>query len=261
MSPESRTIARSSPNDDAIWVESLVKYYPRAAEPALDNFTLHVKRGEFFGLLGPNGAGKTTALSIVSGFMTPDSGTVEVLGERLYPNLRKIKPRIGLVPQELALYENLTAMENLLFFGRFYGLHGDRLHSEIRRCLKFTELQDQAGKRVSAFSGGMKRRLNLSAGILHNPRILFLDEPTVGIDAQSRNLIHQRLTELNRAGTTLIYTTHYMEEAEELCSQVGIIDNGTLLLQGRPAELTRSGGFKNLNDLFFSLTGKKLRDA
>jgi len=261
MSLDSPFIYGTRSNNDAISVNSLVKFYTHSTEPALDNFTLQVKNGEFFGLLGPNGAGKTTALSIVSGFMKPDSGSVEVLGEKLFDKLQHIKLQIGLVPQDLALYENLTASENLAFFGRFYGLTGSTLRTEINRCLKFTELQDQADRRVSAFSGGMKRRLNLSAGILHNPRILFLDEPTVGIDAQSRNLIHQRLTELNQSGTTLIYTTHYMEEAEELCSQIGIIDKGKLLLRGKPAELTTPNGFKNLNDLFFSLTGKQLRDG
>ncbi len=260
MSPDSPPIDEFNTTEDAISVDSLVKYYKRSHQPALDNFSLQVKTGDFFGLLGPNGAGKTTVISIISGFIKPDSGSVNVLGKSFYSNLREIKKQIGLVPQDLALYENLTAWENLAFFARFYGLTGKTLRHEIDRCLRFSELQDQADRRVSTFSGGMKRRLNLSAGILHNPKILFLDEPTVGIDAQSRNLIHQRLLELNRMGMTLIYTTHYMEEAEELCSKVGIIDKGTLLLQGKPGELTKAQGFNNLNHLFFSLTGKQLRD-
>lgn len=260
MSAESSPVSGNSKYDDAISVDSLVKFYNKSAHPALDKFTLKVKQGDFFGLLGPNGAGKTTALSIISGFIKPDNGSVHVLGKSLYRNLGEIKTKIGLVPQDLALYENLTAWENLAFFGRFYGLTGKKLRREITRCLNFTELQEQGDRRVSTFSGGMKRRLNLSAGILHNPQILFLDEPTVGIDAQSRNLIHQRLQDINRDGVTLIYTTHYMEEAEELCSKVGIIDKGKLLLQGVPQELTKEKGFKNLNHLFFSLTGKQLRD-
>jgi ABC-2 type transport system ATP-binding protein len=260
MSSTPSLLDQATMNTDAILVNSLAKVYKNSAEPALNNFSLQVKRGDFFGLLGPNGAGKTTAISIISGFMKPDSGSVQVLGEKLYTKLRKIKMLIGLVPQDLALYENLTARENLAFFGRFYGLYGKELGRHIDRCLKFTELQDRADRRVSTFSGGMKRRLNLSAGIIHKPQILFLDEPTVGIDAQSRHLIHQRLNELNESGTTLIYTTHYMEEAEELCSHVGIIDNGQILLQGKPDELTKAQGFKNLNHLFFSLTGKQLRD-
>ena len=245
----------------AIAADSLVKVYKNAVDPALNKFTLSVESGSFFGLLGPNGAGKTTALSIITGLLSPDSGSVTILGMRLDQHLQRIQSRIGLVPQDLALYENLTAVENLIFFGKLYGLAGKELQAEIGRCLEFTQLQDQRNRRVSTFSGGMKRRLNLSAGILNRPEILFLDEPTVGIDAQSRQLIHERLVALNRQGTTLIYTTHYMEEAQELCSHVGIIDNGRIIQQGRTMDLTREQGFSNLNDLFFSITGKKLRDV
>ena len=259
--------AVASPSDRArfagiaIEVDSLVKIYKNATDTALNNFSLSVESGSFFGLLGPNGAGKTTALSIITGLLAPDSGSVTILGMRLDRHLRQIQTKIGLVPQDLALYENLTATENLVFFGRLYGLTGRELQTEIDRCLEFTQLQDQRNRRVSTFSGGMKRRLNLSAGMLYQPDILFLDEPTVGIDAQSRQLIHERLTDLNRQGTTLIYTTHYMEEAQELCSHVGIIDDGRIIQQGRTMDLTRQQGFNNLNDLFFSITGKKLRDV
>jgi ABC-2 type transport system ATP-binding protein len=245
----------------AIVADSLVKIYKNAVDPALNKFSLSVEGGSFFGLLGPNGAGKTTALSIITGLLSPDSGSVAILGMQLDHHLRQIQTRIGLVPQDLALYENLTATENLIFFGKLYGLSGTDLHAEIDRCLEFTQLQDQRDRRVSTFSGGMKRRLNLSAGMLNRPEILFLDEPTVGIDAQSRQLIHERLVELNRQGTTLMYTTHYMEEAQELCSHVGIIDNGRIIHQGRTMDLTHEQGFSNLNDLFFSITGKKLRDV
>ncbi len=245
----------------AIEVDSLVKIYKNATDPALNNFSLSVEGGSFFGLLGPNGAGKTTALSIITGLLAPDSGSVTILGLRLDQHLRQIQTKIGLVPQDLALYENLTATENLVFFGKLYGLTGRELQTEIDRCLEFTQLQDQRNRRVSTFSGGMKRRLNLSAGMLYQPDILFLDEPTVGIDAQSRQLIHEQLTDLNQQGTTLIYTTHYMEEAQELCSHVGIIDDGRIIQQGRTMDLTRQQGFNNLNDLFFSITGKKLRDV
>lgn len=244
----------------AITVRSLVKVYKNSPDPALNNFSLDVKEGSFFGLLGPNGAGKTTAISIMNGFLAADSGSVFLLGVAL-TSLNTIKMKIGLVPQELALYENLTADENLRFFAALYNLKGKKLEERVTRSLEFTELQDQRQKRVSRFSGGMKRRLNLAAGILHDPQILFLDEPTVGIDAQSRQLIHERLVTLNKGGTTIIYTTHYMEEAQELCSHVGIIDAGRIVLQGQTEELTRSQGFANLNDLFFSITGKKLRDV
>jgi ABC-2 type transport system ATP-binding protein len=177
----------------AITVDSLVKRYKHAAGPALDKFSLTVEGGSFFGLLGPNGAGKTTALSIITGLLAQDSGSVTILGMQLDRHRRRIQKKIGLVPQDLALYEKLTAAENLTFFGRLYGLAGKELQVEIERCLEFTQLQDQRDRRVAAFSGGMKRRLNLSAGMLNRPEILFLDEPTVGIDAQSRQLIHERL--------------------------------------------------------------------
>jgi ABC-2 type transport system ATP-binding protein len=261
MKAEAASSDRAESADVAIRADSLVKIYKNATDPALNSFSLSVETGCFFGLLGPNGAGKTTALSIMTGLLQPDSGSVTILGMPLDRNLRAIQTQIGLVPQELALYENLTAVENLTFFGRLYGLAGKELQAEINRCLEFTQLQDQRNRRVSAFSGGMKRRLNLSAGMLFRPQILFLDEPTVGIDAQSRQLIHERLMEINRQGTTLIYTTHYMEEAQELCSDVGIIDNGRIIQQGKTMDLTRQQGFENLNDLFFSITGKQLRDA
>lgn len=257
-SPE-KEIADASEN--AISADSLVKMYKGSEVPALNNFSLQVEKGSFLGLLGPNGSGKTTAISVLNGFLSPDSGSVFVLGKELFGSLAKIRTRIGLVPQDIALYENLTAYENLRFFGNLYNLKGRLLMENIDRCLEFTQLQDQKNKRVSNYSGGMKRRLNLSAGMLHKPEILFLDEPTVGIDAQSRQLIHERLAALNDQGTTLIYTTHYMEEAQELCSHVAIIDEGRIIQQGKTKELTRQQGFNNLNDLFFSITGKRLRDV
>lgn len=254
-------IYMTEPGEDAVVAEALVKKYPKSITSALDNFSLKVCRGAFFGLLGPNGAGKTTAIAVLNGFLAPDQGSVTILGLSLSRNRNRIKKQIGLVPQELALYENLTAYENLHFFGKLYDLHGSVLKEAIERSLEFTQLQDQRNKRVSRFSGGMKRRLNLSAGILHDPQILFLDEPTVGIDAQSRQLIHEKLTQLNRGGTTLVYTTHYMEEAEELCSHVAIIDEGRIIQQGKCKELTVGQGFENLYELFFAITGKKLRDG
>lgn len=248
-------------SQDSIRVESLEKKYKTASQPALNNFCLSVKQGSFFGLIGPNGAGKTTAISILCGQMRPDSGTVHILGRRLDRNLHYIKTRIGLVPQEIALFEKLTGLENLVFFARMYGLSGAKMQEEIERCLEFTQLTNQARRFVFSYSGGMKRRLNLAAGMMHRPEMLFLDEPTVGIDAQSRQLIHERLVNLNRTGTTIIYTTHYMEEAQELCSHVGIIDDGRIIEQGETGELMRKHGFTSLNDLFFSITGKQLRDA
>lgn len=173
----------------------------------------------------------------------------------------EIRQLIGLVPQEIALYDQLSARENLWFFGQLHGFSGKRLQARIDQCLEFSGLTDQGARLVSTYSGGMKRRLNLAGGLLHTPQILFLDEPTVGVDTQSRHLIHQQLKELHRSGTTILYTTHYLEEAEELCSRIGIIEAGRLLVQGRPGSLIKQSGSRNLETLFLKLTGKQLRDT
>jgi ABC-2 type transport system ATP-binding protein len=246
---------------DALFADSLVKQYKNTAVPALNHFDLRVKKGEFFGLLGANGAGKTTAISVLSGFCPPDSGTLLIMEMDYRRQAKNIRQILGLVPQEIALYDNLTAQENLLFFGRLYGLGGKNLRDRVDQCLGFAKLTDQATRLVGAYSGGMKQRLNLATGLMHVPRILFLDEPTVGIDTQSRHLIHKQLTELNREGTTILYTTHYIQEAQELCSRIGIIDEGRIIRQGTPYELLRQSGSRNLEDLFLKLTGKQLRDA
>ncbi len=243
-----------------IEADSICKTYKGATEPALNGFTLKIPQSSFFGLLGPNGAGKTTAISILTGLLSADSGQANILGHSFLSAKTTIQQKIGFVPQNLAIYEKLTGYENLIFFAKLYGLSGSLLQKQIDGCLDFTRLTDRASRLVSSYSGGMKRRLNLAVAMLHNPQILFLDEPTVGIDAQSRQLIHERLTELNRAGTTIIYTTHYMEEAQDLCSHVAIIDNGHIIQEGTTLELTEKQGYANLNDLFFAITGKQLRD-
>ena len=248
-------------NNHALSARSLVKHYKNTESPALTDFTLDVEQGEFFGLLGANGVGKTTAVSILSGLFPPESGSVLLMGRDFRHHCKKNKQILGLVPQDLALYDNLTARENLVFFGRLYGLGGEQLKERVARCLEYSRLSDKKTALVATFSGGMKRRLNLAAGLLNSPRILFLDEPTVGIDAQSRHLIHEQLVELNQKGTTILYTTHYMEEAQELCSRIGIIDNGSLVNQGTPEELLQQNGSRNLEDLFLQLTGKQLRDV
>jgi ABC-2 type transport system ATP-binding protein len=250
-------ISNTSP---AILATAVTKRYPRQGQPALDNFNLKIDRGEFFGLLGPNGAGKTTVLSILTGLVQPDGGTVQVQGMTYARQCNEIKRKIGIVPQELALYDRLTARENLTFFGRLLGLGGSRLKEQIGQCLEIAQLTKRAGQPVATFSGGMKRRLNLAIGLLNEPLILFLDEPTVGIDTQSRHLIHQELQRLHMAGTTLLYTTHYMEEAQELCSRIAVLDCGRILQEGTPAQLLHGTDHRNLEGLFLSLTGKKLRD-
>ncbi len=195
---------------------------------ALDDVRFDVREGEVFGLLGPNGAGKTTLLSIVSCLLEPTSGEVRLLGQPLLSNDREARRLIGVVPQELALYSDLTAQENLCFFGELYGIHGAELRRRVKQILAAIGLEDKAGERVRTFSGGMKRRLNLGIALVHRPRLLLLDEPTVGVDPQSRNHIFEEVRRLNAEGMTLVYTSHYMEEVQALCSRIGIMDRGRL---------------------------------
>ncbi|MDF1576876.1 MAG: ABC transporter ATP-binding protein [Desulfobulbales bacterium] len=244
----------------AIQASGLIKIYRGGERPALDGFSVEIGEGDIFGLLGPNGAGKTTAISIMSTLLRPSQGTVTIFNRDTGHRAGEVKELIGLVPQEIALYRQLTGRENLNYFGRLYGLHGRALTERVEECLDFVGLLPKAAQRVDSYSGGMKRRVNLAVGILHRPKLLFLDEPTVGIDAQSRDMILARLLALNKQGTTMVYTTHYMEEAERLCSEVAVMDGGRVLVQGNPAELIKSGGHATLRDLFFSLTGRKLRD-
>lgn len=195
---------------------------------ALDGVSFQVHEGETFGLLGPNGAGKTTLLSILSCLLDASAGEVRLLGRRFGPNDREVRRLIGIVPQELAVYGELTARENLRFFGELYGLRGVPLRQRVEEVLAAVALADKGDDRVSTFSGGMKRRLNLGAALVHGPRLLLLDEPTVGVDPQSRNHIFEEVRRLTTAGLTVVYTTHYMEEVQALCTRVGIMDRGRL---------------------------------
>jgi ABC-2 type transport system ATP-binding protein len=196
---------------------------------ALDRVCFDVQEGEVFGLLGPNGAGKTTLLAIVSCLLGPTSGEVRLLGQPIVPSDREVRRLIGVVPQELALYSDLTARENLCFFGELYGICGTELRRRVDHVLAAIGLEDKAGERVRTFSGGMKRRLNLGVALVHRPRLLLLDEPTVGVDPQSRNHIFEEVRRLNSEGVTLVYTSHYMEEVQALCSRIGIMDRGRLV--------------------------------
>ena len=196
---------------------------------ALDRVSFQVHEGEMFGLLGPNGAGKTTLLSIVSCLLEPTSGEVRLLGRPLVASDREVRRLIGIVPQELALYGELTARENLQFFGELYGVRGAELRRRVERILAAIGLEDRADDRVRTFSGGMKRRLNLGVALVHGPRLLLLDEPTVGVDPQSRNHIFEEVRRLNDEGMTVVYTSHYMEEVQALCSRIGIMDHGRLV--------------------------------
>jgi ABC-2 type transport system ATP-binding protein len=199
------------------------------ATQALRGVSLTVPEGEIFGLLGPNGAGKTTLLSIVAGLLQADRGSVAIAGRPFTASDREVRRLIGIVPQELALYGELTARENLCFFGRLYGVMGDELERRVARILAALGLADRAQQRVATFSGGMQRRLNLGAGLVHEPRLLLLDEPSAGVDPQSRNLLFEEVRRLHREGMTVIYTSHYMEEVQALCPRIGIIDGGRLI--------------------------------
>ncbi|MBK8611250.1 MAG: ABC transporter ATP-binding protein [Chitinophagaceae bacterium] len=248
-------------NPFIIEIQHLTKTFKHAAEPAVDNISFSINRNEIFGLLGPNGAGKTTTISILCGLFPPSSGTVSIDGKDLHSELSDIKNMVGIVPQDIALYPTLTARENLSFYGSMYGLYGKNLKDKIETWLEKLGLIDAAKRQVSTYSGGMKRRVNLIAGILHQPKILFLDEPTVGVDVQSRNVIIEHLKEINARGTTIIYSSHHMEEAENFCTRVSIIDKGRILTQGTPAELIRdNAGSTNLENVFLNLTNRKPRD-
>jgi len=209
---------------------------------AVDGVGFEIRAGECYGLLGPNGAGKTTTISMVCGLLERDAGEVEVAGRPLTVNAVEVRGEIGFVPQDIALYPDLSAAENLRLFGRLYGLSGDRLRDRVSGVLDLVGLGDRGGDRVETFSGGMKRRANLAAGLLHEPRLLVLDEPTVGVDPQSRHALLETVAALREAGRAVLYTTHYMEEAERLCDRVGIIDQGELVAEGTRRQLVAEIG-------------------
>jgi ABC-2 type transport system ATP-binding protein len=235
--------------------------YPGKPQPAVDGLNLTVRRGELFGLLGPNAAGKTSTIRVLSTLMRPTRGQVTFDGVDIVARPQFVRSRIGLVPQEIALYPSLTGPENLRFFGTLCGLGGSLLKQRVHESLRFVGLEGNADQKVRTYSGGMKRRLNLAIALLHDPQLLFLDEPTVGIDAQSRLMVLSNLKELNQNGKTMIYTTHYLQEAETLCTRVAVMDQGRIIAEGNPGELTQSHpGIEDLEGLFFHLTGKALRD-
>jgi ABC-2 type transport system ATP-binding protein len=209
---------------------------------AVDGVGFEIAPGETYGLLGPNGAGKTTTISMISGILSRDEGTVHVVGEPLDVDTTDAKRLVGVVPQDLAIYPDLSALENLDFFGRLYGLGGAALKERVRDVLAIVELTDRAKERTAHYSGGMKRRLNIAIGLLHRPRLLILDEPTVGVDPQSRNAILESVEALGTEGIGILYTTHYMEEAERLCDRVGIMDEGRIIAEGTRDQLVRLVG-------------------
>src|SRR5436305_8926163 len=212
---------------DFLSINEVTKYY--GDQPALQGVSFTVHEGELFGLLGPNGAGKTTMMSILSCLMDPTSGGATLMGRPLNTRDRDVRRLIGLVPQELAIYNELTGRENLRFFGELYGVKGPELEQRVNQTLEAIGLADRADGRAGTFSGGMKRRLNLGAALIHQPRLILLDEPTTGVDPHSRNHIFEEVSRLNAAGMTIVYTSHYMEEVQALCQRLAILDHGRLI--------------------------------
>ena len=244
-----------------IHVTQLSKKFKNIDVYAVKPLDLSIYKADIFGFLGPNGAGKTTLISMLCGLLKPSSGTIKISNLGFKKNKREIQQIIGVVPQEYALYNTLSAYENLMYFGCMCGLKNPNLKNKVNQLLTDLGLFKFRNKKIKTFSGGMKRRVNLIAGILHQPKILFLDEPTVGVDLQSKNVIIQHLKKMNANGTTIIYTSHHMAEAQQFCTRIAIIDSGDILIKGTPDELIKNT--KNavrLEDVYLSLTGDKLRD-
>ncbi|ULQ54770.1 ABC transporter ATP-binding protein [Flavihumibacter fluvii] len=241
-------------------IRHLHKTYRQAAEPSLSGLSIDFEDNIIAGLLGPNGAGKTTTISIICGLVKADEGQVEVMGMDINKDAEAIKKAIGVVPQSIALYPTLTVTENLEYIGKLYGLKNSVIREKIAFYLHLFGLEKSAGKAIRHFSGGMKRRANIIASLLHDPQLLILDEPTAGVDVQSRNMILKFLKEYHQHGHSIMYTSHLLEEAQQLCDVVAIIDHGKLVVKGRPGELMHLHGAASLEQVFLNLTGYSVRD-
>lgn len=230
----------------------------------VDNLNMEIQRGEIFGLLGPNGAGKSTTMNMICAIVRPTAGEIELLGRNPWKQKKDIIHKIGYIPQELAIHGNLKAWENVELFASLYGIKGKDLKKSVNASLEYVGLLERKQEFAKKFSGGMKRRLNIACALGHNPELLIFDEPTVGIDPQSRNFILDKIKESNAKGTTVIYTSHYMEEVEAICTRIAIMDNGKIIACGTSQELKKlvNSGDENitLEEVFLTLTGKKLRD-
>lgn len=238
-----------------IHIDSLLKKYKGNSFYSINNFSLNLEKGKIYGILGPNGAGKTSLIKIITGLLKADSGSVEIDNLSIPKDQKKVNNIIGLIPQDIALYHNLTAFENLDYFASQYGITKLEREKTINKFLKIVELHDRKNDLVKEFSGGMKRRINLLAGLLHSPKLLILDEPTVGTDLKSKNIILNLLAELNKSGTTIIYTSHLMEEAEQICDEIIIMNKGLVIEKGSPKYLiNKYSDVNSLEEVFLKLT-------
>ena len=244
----------------AIKIQNLAFQYPRQEGICFKNFNLEIEAGERFGLFGPNGAGKTTLMNLMTGLLKYSAGSIRLLDHEINHHPKAINTIFGFVPQDFSFYPELTARENLAFYGAWYGLSTKQIKIRTKELLNVLGLASVADRLVKSFSGGMKRRINLAIGVMHKPQVLFLDEPTVGVDVQTRHAVINYLIELNETGTTLIYTSHQLEEAAELCNKIALIDNGKIIAHDSLDVLLEKHGHEGMEGLFLELTGKRFRD-
>lgn len=247
-------------NQPAINIDNVFFRYPGQDKPFLENFNLTIQKGKRFGLFGPNGSGKTTLMMLMTGLLSPQKGTIHLLGNDIQKNDATVKKLFGFVPQDFSFYQELSPVENLQYYGALSGLRKNEIKEKTNLLLDILGLIKEKNTPVKKFSGGMKRRVNIAIGVIHSPQILFLDEPTVGVDVQTRSAIIDYLKELNKNGTTLIYTSHQLMEAEELCDHIALVNEGKIIAHDSLASLLNQYGTDALEDLFLNLTGKKYRD-
>lgn len=247
-------------NPLAVNIEHIDFRYPGNDTALLSDLSLKIEKGESFGLFGPNGAGKTTLMNLMTGVLNPSAGDIRVLGHKMGTPSKKVNRLFGFVPQDFSFYDELSPVENLEFYGAWAGLDAKRIKKRTSELLSILGLEEFRDRQVGKFSGGMKRRINLAIGVIHNPSVLLLDEPTVGVDVQTRHAIISYLKELNENGTTLIYTSHQLMEAETLCHDIALIDSGRIIAEGTLEDLSKRYKKNSLEELFLSLTGKDFRD-